>query len=167
MTILELTRNCFQSGISASKWAKFCKLFISRNSSDQSTEAIENSISNSVLILYRSYPGDPALHDYLKYGLKDGMISLAVFVATLLQAARHPELHNAATLDMLCRIALDAHFSSGQPLVALDESPIVVLGVVQDALGLLEIAHTLPVSHFHQLTTSSSELLIRKSLPSI
>ncbi|KAJ4486235.1 hypothetical protein J3R30DRAFT_3655453 [Lentinula aciculospora] len=123
MTILELTRNCFQSGISASKVSYY-----------------------SVLILYRSYPGDPALHDYLKYGLKDGMISLAVFVATLLQAARHPELHNAATLDMLCRIALDAHFSSGQPLVALDESPIVVLGVVQDALGLLEIAHTLPIS---------------------
>lgn len=94
------------------------------------------------------------------------MISLAVFIATLLQAARSPELHNAATLDMLCRIALDAHFSSGQPpvgsVVAFDESPIVVLGVVQDALGLLEIAHSLPVSHFHQLTTSSSELVIRR-----
>ncbi|KAJ4489332.1 mediator complex subunit Med5-domain-containing protein [Lentinula edodes] len=165
MTIPELTRNCFQSGISAVKWAKLCKLFISRNSSDQSSEAIENSISNSVLVLYRSYPGDPALHEYLKYALNDGMISLAVFIATLLQAARNPELHNAATLDMLCRIALDAHYSSGQPnpigsVVAFDESPIVVLGVVQDALQLLEIAHTLPVSHFHQLTTSSSELLI-------
>ncbi|KAJ3985681.1 hypothetical protein F5890DRAFT_1572792 [Lentinula detonsa] len=160
MTIPELTRNCFQSGISAAKWANLCKLFISKNSSDQSTEAIENSISNSILVLYRSYPGDPALHEYLKYALKNGMISLAVFVATLLQAARNPELHNAATLDMLCRIALDAHFSSGQPLVAFDESPIVILGVVQDALSLLEIAHTLPVSHFHQLTTSSSELLI-------
>ncbi|KAJ3813742.1 mediator complex subunit Med5-domain-containing protein [Lentinula aff. lateritia] len=170
MTIPELTRNCFQSGISAVKWAKLCKLFISRNSSDQSPEAIENSISNSVLVLYRSYPGDPALHEYLKYALNDGMISLAVFIATLLQAARNPELHNAATLDMLCRIALDAHYSSGQPnpigsVVAFDESPIVVLGVVQDALLLLEIAHTLPVSHFHQLTTSSSELLIRKSFP--
>ncbi|GAW08006.1 rna polymerase ii mediator complex subunit [Lentinula edodes] len=165
MTIPELTRNCFQSGISAVKWAKLCKLFISRSSSDQSSEAIENSISNSVLVLYRSYPGDPALHEYLKYALNDGMISLAVFIATLLQAARNPELHNAATLDMLCRIALDAHYSSGQPnpigsVVAFDESPIVVLGVVQDALQLLEIAHTLPVSHFHQLTTSSSELLI-------
>ena len=92
------------------------------------------------------------------------MISLPVFVATLLQAARNPELHNAATLDMLCRIALDAHFSTGQPVVAFDESPILVLGVVQDALSLLEVAYTLPVSHFHQLTTSSSELLIRKSL---
>ncbi|KAJ3976979.1 hypothetical protein EV361DRAFT_161584 [Lentinula raphanica] len=160
MTIPELTRNCFQSGISAAKWAKLCKLFISKISSDQNTEAIENSISNSILVLYRSYPGDPALHEYLKYALKNGMISLPVFVATLLQAARNPELHNAATLDMLCRIALDAHFSTGQPVVAFDESPILVLGVVQDALSLLEVAYTLPVSHFHQLTTSSSELLI-------
>ncbi|KAJ4484049.1 mediator complex subunit Med5-domain-containing protein [Lentinula lateritia] len=149
MTIPELTRNCFQSGISAVK-----------------------RTTDSVLVLYRSYPGDPALHEYLKYALNDGMISLAVFIATLLQAARNPELHNAATLDMLCRIALDAHYSSGQPnpigsVVAFDESPIVVLGVVQDALQLLEIAHTLPVSHFHQLTTSSSELLIRKSFPFI
>ncbi len=94
------------------------------------------------------------------------MISVSVFIATLLQAARSPELHNAATLDMLCRIALDAHYSSGLTsvgsVVAFDESPIVVLGVVQDALSLLRVAHSLPVSHFHRLTESSSELVISK-----
>ncbi|KAF9069115.1 hypothetical protein BDP27DRAFT_747058 [Rhodocollybia butyracea] len=165
MTIPEITRNCFQCGISASKWASLCKLFLSKlskDTSDHSREAVGNSISNSVLILYRSYPGDPALFEYLKYALRDGMISLAIFVSTFLEAARSPQLHHAATLDMLCRTALD--FSSGQPpvgsIVAFDESPIVVLGVVQDALGLLEIAYSLPGSHFHQLTASSSELVI-------
>ncbi|KIK71078.1 hypothetical protein GYMLUDRAFT_185434 [Collybiopsis luxurians FD-317 M1] len=164
MFISEITSNCFYSGISAVKWASLVKLFLAKDTSHQTREAVETSISNSVLALYRSYPGDPALHEYLNFALKDGMISLAVFVATFLQAARSPELHNPATLDMLCRIALDRNYLLGQPpvgsVVALDESPIVVLGVVQDALGLLQIAHSLPVSHFHQLTTSSSRLVI-------
>ncbi|EEB96292.1 hypothetical protein MPER_04595, partial [Moniliophthora perniciosa FA553] len=34
-----------------------------------------------------------------------------------ISTARSPELHNAATLDMLCRIALDAHYASGLPAV--------------------------------------------------
>lgn len=119
---------------------------------------------DSVLVLYRSYPGDPDLQYYLKYAIRDGMLSVAVFVATLLQAARSPELHTPATLDMLCRVALDAHYSSGLPpigsVVSYSESPIVVLGTVQDALALLRTAHSLPLSHFHQLTTSASELVI-------
>lgn len=92
------------------------------------------------------------------------MLSVAVFVATLLQAARSPELHNPATLDMLCRIALDSHYSSGLPpigsVVPYSESPIVILGTVQDGLAFLRTAHLLPTTHFHQLTTSASELVI-------
>ncbi|KAF5390177.1 hypothetical protein D9757_002860 [Collybiopsis confluens] len=164
MTISEITRNCFQSGTSAANWARFIKLFLSKTTTDHSRDAVENSISNSVLVLYRSYPGDPALHEYLKYALKEEMISLSVFVATFLEAARSPELHNPSTLDMLCRIALNRYYSLGQSpvgsVVAMDESPIVVLGVVQNAFGLLQIAHSLPVSLFHQLSTSSSELVI-------
>lgn len=92
------------------------------------------------------------------------MISVAVFVATLLQAARSPELHNPATLDTLCRIALDSHYSSGLPpnasVILYAESQMVVLDTVQDGLALLRTAHSLPMTHFHQLTTSASELLI-------
>ena len=70
---------------------------------------------DSVLVLYRSYPGDPGLQDYLKAAIQDGILPVSTFVSTLLQAARSPELHIPATLDTLCRIALDFHYSSGQP----------------------------------------------------
>ena len=36
----------------------------------------------------------------------------------------------------------------------------MTLGTVHDALALLRTAHTLSISHFHQLTTSASELVI-------
>lgn len=104
------------------------------------------------------------LQDYLECAIRDGMLSIAVFVASFLQASRSPELHNAATLDMLCRIALAAHYSSGIPpigsVVSYSESPIVILGTIQDALALLRTAHSLHMSHSHQLISSASELVI-------
>ncbi|KAF4623014.1 hypothetical protein D9613_001873 [Agrocybe pediades] len=122
------------------------------------------SSTDSVLVLYRSYPGDPALQEYLKAALQDGILPVSTFVTTLLQAARSPDLHVPVTLDTLCRTALDAHYSSGLPpvgsVVALNESPLVTLGTIQDALALLRTAYSLPISHFHQLTTSVSELVI-------
>jgi mediator of RNA polymerase II transcription subunit 5 len=66
-------------------------------------------------VLYRSYPGDPGLQDYLRAAIADGILPIHVFVSTLLQAARSTELHIPATLDTLCRIALDAHYASGLP----------------------------------------------------
>ena len=85
-------------------------------------------------------------------------------MSTLLQAARSPELHHPATLDMLCGIALDAHYASRQmpigSIVPYDESPIVTLGTVQEDLVLLRTAHSLPISHFHNLTLSASNLVI-------
>ncbi len=118
-----------------------------------------------MLSVLRFYPGDPDLQEYLKCAIQENVLSLATFVSTLLQAARSPDLHNPATLDMLCRIALDAHYSSGLTvpvgsIVPYGESAIVTLGTVQDALALLRTAHSLPISHFHQLTTSASELVI-------
>lgn len=119
---------------------------------------------DSVLVLFRNYPGDPVLQVYLKYAIQHGLLSLSTFVATFLSAARSPDLHKAATLDILCRVALDAHYASGMPaigsLVSFTESMVAVLATVQDAMALLRVAHSLPVSHFHQLTTSASELLI-------
>ncbi|KAG6845781.1 hypothetical protein H0H87_003835 [Tephrocybe sp. NHM501043] len=130
----------------------------------KSRGSVEIDLSNSVLVLCRSYPGDPDLREYLKHAIYDGSLSTATFVATLLQAARSSELHFPATLDMLCRVALEKHYSSGVPpigsVVAYDDSPVSVLSVVQDALALLRTAHSLPLSHFHQLTTSASELVI-------
>ncbi|KAG6842595.1 hypothetical protein C0991_000121 [Blastosporella zonata] len=146
------------------RWLEFCKLLIAKQPATQSRGTIEVDLSNSVLVLCRSYPGDPDLQEYLKHAIQDGSLSIATFVATLLQAARSSELHAPATLDMLCRVALEKHYSSRLPpigsVVAFDDSPVVVLGIVQDALALLRTAHSLPLSHFHQLTTSASELVI-------
>ncbi|KAG6902913.1 hypothetical protein C0995_010083 [Termitomyces sp. Mi166 len=104
------------------------------------------------------------MREYLRHAIRDGSLYIATFVATLLQAARSSELHTPATLDMLCRVALDAHYSSGVPpigsVVGYNESTVTILGIVQDALALLRIAHSLPLSHFHQLPASASELVI-------
>ncbi|KAF8807476.1 hypothetical protein BYT27DRAFT_7223294 [Phlegmacium glaucopus] len=164
MSLAELTRNSFQSGISASKWLGLCKLLIAKTPTINSSDVIANNLSNSVLVLYRSYPGDPGLQNYLKSAIQDGILPVSTFVATLLQAARSPELHIPATLNTLCRIALDAHYTSGQPpigsIVPFSESSIVTIGTVHDALALLRTAHTLSISHFHQLTASASELVV-------
>ena len=89
---------------------------------------------------------------------------MAVFVSTLLRAVRSPELHHPPTVDMLVQVALEAHYSSGLlpvgSVVSYSESPIVVLGTVQDALALLRMAHSFPISNAHQLTDSASKLVI-------
>ncbi|KAF9531998.1 mediator complex subunit Med5-domain-containing protein [Crepidotus variabilis] len=162
MSLAELTRNSFQAGISATKWLNLSKLYISK-SPEQSREDTASNLSNSVLILFRSYPGDPTLQEYLKVAIQDGLLPVYTYVSTLLQAARSSELHIPATLDTLVRTALDAHYSSGKPpigsVVAEDESISSVMRTIQDALALLRTAHTLPLSHFHQLTTSAAELV--------
>ncbi|KZT30460.1 hypothetical protein NEOLEDRAFT_1126012 [Neolentinus lepideus HHB14362 ss-1] len=164
MSLVELTRNSFQSGISAAKWANLVRLLISKEPSSSGMSNFGAEISNSVLLLLRSYPGDPMLQDYLKRAIEEKLIPVHTFISTFLSAAQSTELHNSATLDMLCRIALDAHYSSGLPpigsVIPHNESSIVILGTVQEALGLLRTASNLPMSHYHQLTTSASELVI-------
>ncbi|KAF9822045.1 hypothetical protein IEO21_00039 [Rhodonia placenta] len=122
------------------------------------------SCLDSVLFLFRDYPGDPTLQVYLKQAIHDGLISLPKFVSTFLSAAKSTNLHHAATLDMLCRVALDAHYASGMPplgsIVPYGEQINDLLATVFNSLALLRTAHALPISHFHQLTTSASELLI-------
>ncbi|KAJ7169957.1 hypothetical protein C8R46DRAFT_949420 [Mycena filopes] len=163
MSLDDLTRNSFQSGISPPKWISLCKMFLAKQNQFDSPQATQRALSNSVLVLYRSFPGDPDLQEYLKIALQTGMLSITVFVTTLLQAARSTELHAPATLDMLCRVALDAHYSSGLPSMSglsFSDTPMTISNILQDALALLRVAHELPMSHFHQLTTSASELVI-------
>ncbi|KAJ7619106.1 hypothetical protein DFH06DRAFT_1235312 [Mycena polygramma] len=161
MSLDDLTRNSFQSGISPPKWISLCKLFLAKQNTFDGPQAIQRALSNSVLVLYRSFPGDPDLQEYLKIGIQSGMLSISIFVSTFLQAARSTELHAPATLDMLCRVALDAHYSSGLPSgISFSDTPMTVSNTLQDALALLRVAHELPISHFHQLTTSASELVI-------
>ncbi|OCH95796.1 hypothetical protein OBBRIDRAFT_745014 [Obba rivulosa] len=164
MSLSELTRNSFQGGIPASKWVQLCRLFLTGNTIHRSPEEIQADISNSVLMLFRNYPGDPTLQGYLTHAIQDGLVSLPIFVSTFLSASRSPDLRNSATLDMLCRVALDCHYATGLSamgsLVPYSHTPAEILVSVQDAMALLRTAYSLPTAHFHQLTTSGSELLI-------
>ncbi|KAL1951638.1 hypothetical protein VTO73DRAFT_787 [Trametes versicolor] len=164
MSLSELTRNAFQSGIPARRWIGLCKLFISKNLAHSSSHSIETDISNSVLILFRDYPGDPALQAYLKQAIQDGVLSLPTFLTTFLAAAQSPELHNTATLDMLCSVALEQHYASGLPptgsLIPYGEPTARLLNTVQNAMALLRTAYALPMAHFHTLTTGAAQLLV-------
>lgn len=122
-------------------------------------------ILDSVISLFRSYPGHVGLQGYLEYAIREGTLNVAVYTAVFLQAARSPELQEAATLELLCRITLSAHYSSGlaSPIgsvVSYAESPIVVLGMIHDALSLLRAAYSLPASHSRQLISSAGELVV-------
>ncbi|KAF8349998.1 hypothetical protein F5887DRAFT_1059221 [Amanita rubescens] len=138
MTLAELTRNCFQNGISATKVS-----------------------SNSVLVLYRSYPGDPDLQKYLRYAVESGMVSVPIFTSSFLSAARSSELHTADTLDSLCRIAIDARYAPGAATIISQTEPLnKTMNTIQDALALLRTTYSLPMSHSSRLMSSASELLM-------
>ncbi|KAG1757493.1 mediator complex subunit Med5-domain-containing protein [Suillus lakei] len=161
MSFAELTRNSYQRGVHPQQWLGLCKLLVQQQDVGIDVSA---AISNTILELYRLYPADPTLREYLQLALDDGLLSNAVFVSTFIRAARDPELHNGSTLDILCRLALNMHYTSGLSpagsIIPLADSQVSVLSKVQDALALLRIAHSLPSSQFHHLVLSSSELAI-------
>lgn len=117
-----------------------------------------------MLVLFRSYPGDVTLQSYLRIAIQQGTLSLAAFVSIFLAAAQSREFHNIATLDILCKLILECHYSSEMPaigsVVPFSESSIVILKTAQDCMALLRTAYTLPPSHFHPLTNTVSELLV-------
>lgn len=168
------------------KWLALCRKFIEKNPAPHSHEITENNLSSSsflsifthtsyqctadiypsdsILALFSSYPGDSELQGYLKHAIQSGILSLATYITTFLQAARSPDLHAVATLDLLCRVALEAHYASGMTpigsIVFYAESPVTTLNKIQDALALLRTAYSLPISPFHQVTSSASQLLV-------
>lgn len=168
MSLAEVTRNCFQCGVAPSKWISLCKLFISKLPPIDSPEMVASHLSNSVLVLYRSYPGNPGLKEYLECAIEDGILPLSTFVSTLLQAARSPELDTPTTLDHLCQIALEVQKRSdsqgANSLIPYSESQIVILQTIQDGLALLRTVHTLPISQHHNELASRTEELVRHLL---
>ncbi|KAG1755207.1 mediator complex subunit Med5-domain-containing protein [Suillus paluster] len=163
MSFAELTRNSYQRGVSPQQWLGLCKLLVQQQDVGVGTD-VSAAISNTILELYRLCPADPTLREYLQLALSDGLLSNAVFISTFIRAARDPELQNGSTLDMLCRLALNTHYTSGLSpvgsIIPLTDSQVSVLSRVQDALALLRIAHSLPPSNFHHLILSASELAI-------
>ncbi|KAH6917313.1 mediator complex subunit Med5-domain-containing protein [Coprinopsis sp. MPI-PUGE-AT-0042] len=164
MTLSEITRNCFQSGISAQKWLSLCQQFVAENPNQASADEVASGISNSVLFLYRSYPGDPSLNRYLTHAIKENVLPLSIFVSTFLSAARSANLHSGATLDFLCGLALRCHDESGMlamgSLVSPSTSPLAVIEIVQDALALVRVSHTMNLNYHHRNLTHSSEALL-------
>ncbi|KIY50606.1 hypothetical protein FISHEDRAFT_38902, partial [Fistulina hepatica ATCC 64428] len=118
---------------------------------------------DSVLKLYESYPGESDLQEYLKCALREGLLSLDIYLETFLAAAQSQDFRTAATLDSLCRIALDAHYTSGLPpmgtVISYSKSPILFLETVMNALSLLTVSYSLQVSHYHQVSDSASDLV--------
>lgn len=119
-------------------------------------------------MLYRSYPGNPGLKEYLECAIEDGILPLSTFVSTFLQAARSPELDTPITLDHLCQIALEVQKRSDSqgvnPLVTYSESQIVILQTIQDGLALLRTVHTQAISQHHNELASRTEELVRHLL---
>ena len=119
---------------------------------------------DSILILFGSYPGEPTLGRYLRIAIEQQVLSIPTFVTTFLQAARSATFHSPATLDILCKVVLDAHDASDNPalgsILSTKMPPLSIFATIHDAVVLLKTAFTFPTSSFHELTTSASELLI-------
>ncbi|KZV77474.1 hypothetical protein PENSPDRAFT_620949 [Peniophora sp. CONT] len=177
MSLSDLTRNSFQSGISPAKWSSLCRLYLAKRVDiTEQLDGPERAIANSVLVLYGLYPGDVVLQSYLKEAIQSELLSLPVFLSTFLYTARAQELNYAPTLDMLCRLALELHYSTPtsatapvNPLFSPADSSNTVLSTVADAINLLRTTYTLPMNNFHRLPESASELvsLLLNSLPAL
>ena len=119
---------------------------------------------DSILILFGSYPGEPTLGRYLRIAIEQQELSIPTFVTTFLQAARSATFHSPATLDILCKVVLDAHDASDGPtlgsILSTKMPPLTIFATIHDAVVLLKTAFTFPASSFHELTNSASELLI-------
>ena len=116
------------------------------------------------MILFGSYPGEPTLGRYLRIAIEQQVLSIPTFVTTFLQAARSATFHSPATLDILCKVVLDAHDASDAPtlgsILSTKMPPLSIFATIHDAVVLLKTAFTFPASSFHELTASASELLI-------
>lgn len=116
-----------------------------------------------MLALLSSYPGDATLRRYLQVAIEDGFLPLYVYTPCFLLGVRSTELHDGDTLDMLCRVALDASAMSGkQPIGSLlppNATPTDIINSIQLVLQLVRTAGVLPITLLHPLYTSTAELL--------
>ncbi|KAF9242868.1 hypothetical protein BU15DRAFT_86664 [Melanogaster broomeanus] len=173
MSLADLTRNSYQNGISATQWLGLCKLWVEKEKerSRQGSLDVGPAISgvteadlrnicwnqtDAVISLCNVYVADLTLQSYLRHALSDGLVSTSDIVGAFLHAASSSQLQDASTLDMLCRVALDAHYASGLPPLG---SLTAVLATVHEALDFLRQAYSLSSSSFHRVTTSASELV--------
>ena len=127
-------------------------------------ELYEQAFLDSVLALLSSYPGDATLKRYLEVAIQDGFLPVHVYTACFLLGVRSAELQDADTLNMLCRVVLDATSASGKPLIdsvlPMGATPTDTLNSIQLALQLIKTVGVLPISVVHPLYDSMAALLL-------
>ncbi|KIY72821.1 hypothetical protein CYLTODRAFT_486057 [Cylindrobasidium torrendii FP15055 ss-10] len=165
MSLVELTRNCYQSGVSASRWLNLCRVFIQNDAMLQTLEKedVQRQLADSVILVFRDYPGDLELKSYLDRAIQERELALNVYVSTFLKAAQSTALHNAATLDLLCQVVIRAQDVGPTigSIVAFNEIPEVVLGLLRDSLALVHIAYKVQQSSsFHYVTESAEQVAV-------
>ncbi|KAH9968968.1 hypothetical protein BC827DRAFT_300252 [Russula dissimulans] len=167
MSLADLTRNAFQSGLSPAKWVSLCQMFLWRGNAPHTLALAgsEAEISRSVLMLFEYYPGDAVLQAYLKEAIRSRLVSLPTFTATFLLAARSRALREPATVSLLCKTIQEARIwldPSTSPTTLLPENPGLALGTVRDALELLRTAYDpiLPPHHSQRVVTPVGNLVM-------
>lgn len=164
MSLTDLSRNAFQSGLSPAKWVSLCQMFLWRGNTPH-TPGSEAEISSSVLRLFEDYPGDAVLQAYLKEAIQSRLISLPTFTATFLSAARSRSLREPVTLSLLCKTIQEAYVwldPSAAPATLLPEDPDLALGTIRDALELLKATYDprLPPHHFQRVVAPVGDLIM-------
>ncbi|KAH8988871.1 hypothetical protein EDB92DRAFT_2089586 [Lactarius akahatsu] len=169
MSLTDLTRNAFQSGLPPAKasWVSLCQTFLWRGKTPHALALTgsEAEISSSVLMLFEYYPGDAVLQAYLKEAIQNRLVSLPTFTSTFLLAARSRALREPGTLNLLCKTIQEAHLwldPSAAPATLFPEDPDLALGTVRDALELLRATydHMLPAHHFQRVVGPVGNLVL-------
>lgn len=172
MSLTDLTRNAFQSGLPPAKWVSLCQMFLWRGRAPHSLALAgsEAEISRSVLILFEYYPADAVLQAYLKEAIQNGLVSLPTFTSTFLLAARSRALREPGTLNLLCKTIREAHLwsdPSAASATLLPEDPDLALGTVRDALEVLRATYDpmLPAQHFQRVVGPVGNLVLSLTSP--
>ncbi|KAF8271400.1 hypothetical protein EI94DRAFT_1720523 [Lactarius quietus] len=172
MSLTDLTRNAFQSGLTPAKWVSLCQMFLWREKAPHTLvlTGSEAEISSSVLMLFEYYPGDAVLQAYLKEAIQNRLVSLPTFTTTFLLAARSRALREPGTLNLLCKTIQEAHLwsdPSAAPATLLPEDPDLALGTVRDALELLKATYDpmLPAHHFQRVVGPVGNLVLSLTSP--
>jgi len=170
-----LTKKCFDNGLPASQVRLIIRRTRPRLTSPQWLQVLRvcpdyETLSNSaapflnvletLLDLLAVWPANQLIIEYLAEVVKSQTLPLDIFVPIFLRATRKPDLGDPRSLDMLCRLIINA--SMEMPLNALINvvNPIEPVAMsLLDAYNLLRAALGLPYSPLHDLQTSSQGVL--------
>ncbi|KDQ16801.1 hypothetical protein BOTBODRAFT_240711 [Botryobasidium botryosum FD-172 SS1] len=170
MSIQDISRTAFLAGLSPAKWEKLVRTSLSKAQHQDPPDTVGQNIFVGIVTLFTAYPANSTLEDYLQVALESKLIPLPIFSESFLEFAC-PSLQDSATLDIICRLVLNSHYTTNSPsplgtLISSSAPISFTLDIIQKSLQFLRKSYTLPQSHIHPLTQSASEL-VRLLLSSI